>query len=503
MTDIRFQGHGPEQWKGDALLLFLCRGERLDACREIDTAAPWLTIAPAGRDVTGDADAVSVLYGHPSCPVPRVVVAGLGERAALTPDKVRKAAAQALGRCRELGLGSVVLPVPMLAGLAAPQMSVSRLLEESVCGALLGLYRFTQLKTATDGDKPGVQWLAVACNEEYIPDDMHTAARRGERDADAVARARDLANMPPNLLYPAALADKARELAARHGFSCTVLDRAALEELGCGCLLAVGSGSVREPRLIVLEHAPRGHEEEAPLAFIGKGLTFDSGGICIKPPQNMHTMKSDMSGAAAVLSTLCAVADEELPRRVVGILTSAENMPSGSAMRPGDVVRSLNGATVEILNTDAEGRLALCDAMTYAQRRFRPSVMVDIATLTGACAVALGQEIAGLFTDDAALAHAIMSHGAAAGETFWQLPLWSGYGDNLKSDVADISHMGPREGGAIHAALFLKFFVEEGVRWAHLDIAGTDWIFKKTPLCPVGAAGYGVRTLLELARNGI
>lgn len=501
--DIRFQGHGPAQWKADALLLFMCEGEQPAACKDIDEVVPWLTIAPATRDVTGAAEEVAVVYGHPSCPVPRVVAVGLGKRAELTLDSVRKAAAQALARCRALGLTSVLLPAPMLAQLAGPQLPLTRLTEESVFGALLGLYAFTALKSPAPEDKPAPQWLAVACDEEYIPDDLHAAARRGERAAEAVARARDLANMPPNLLYPAALAEKAQEWARQYGLACTVLDKAALEELGCHCLLAVGAGSVREPRLIVLEHAPQGHEEEAPLVLIGKGLTFDSGGICIKPPQNMHTMKSDMSGAAAVLSVLCAAAEEDVPRRVVGILTSAENMPSGSAMRPGDVVRALNGKTVEILNTDAEGRLALCDAMTYAQREFAPAAVVDIATLTGACAVALGQEVAGLFTDDAALAHSILSRGAAAGENFWQLPLWAHYQENLKSEVADISHMGPREGGAIHAALFLKYFVEEGVRWAHLDIAGTDWTFKKTPLCPVGAAGFGVRTLLELARGGV
>ena len=265
----------------------------------------------------------------------------------------------------------------------------------------------------------------------------------------------------------------------------------------------MGQGSARPPRLIVLEHAPEGHEQEKPLVLVGKGITFDTGGICLKPAANMHAMKGDMSGAAAVLATLVACAGDELPRRVVGIMACAENMPGGNAMRPGDVVRAASGDTVEIQNTDAEGRLALCDALDYAQKQWTPAAVVDIATLTGACAVALGTQVAGLFCDDDALAEHIRAAGAVGGENYWPLPLWKGYEDNLKSEVADICHMGPREGGAIHAALFLKHFVREGVRWAHLDIAGVDWATKKTALCPVGSTGFGARTLLELARGGV
>ncbi|MDD2967542.1 MAG: leucyl aminopeptidase [Desulfovibrionaceae bacterium] len=499
--DIRFQGHGPAQWKADAMLLFICKGEDpAAACKEIEEMAPWLFIAPAVRDFTATSGAVAVFHGHPSLAVPRVVAVGLGERSAVDAAAVRKAAAKAVERCRELGLVSALIPVTMLQNLSA---SFVPLLEESVCGALLGQYRYTALRSLTADEKPDVQWLALACNEEYVPDDVHKAARKGERDARAVMRARDLANTPPNILYPAALAEQACAWGREFGLRTTVLDKAALEEAGCHCLLAVGEGSAREARMIILEHCPKGHEDDAPLVFIGKGITFDTGGICIKPPQNMHTMKSDMSGAAAVLAAMTALAEEECPRRVIGMLPCAENMPGGKAMRPGDVVRACNGKSVEILNTDAEGRLALCDAIAYAEKTFQPAVIVDIATLTGACMVALGQEVAGLFTDDAALAHAILSRGAAVGENFWQLPLWQGYEENLKSDVADIAHMGPREGGAIHAALFLKYFVEATVRWAHLDIAGTDWVFKKTALSPVGAVGYGTRTLIELARTGV
>ena len=254
---------------------------------------------------------------------------------------------------------------------------------------------------------------------------------------------------------------------------------------------------------MALEHAPKGHEQDKPLILVGKGITFDSGGISLKPAANMQQMKCDMTGAAAVLAAIAALAEEDAPRRVIGLLACAENMPDGKATRPGDVVRAASGDTVEITNTDAEGRLVLCDALAYAQKHWTPAAMVDIATLTGACAVALGTELAGLFCDDADLAERISAAGGVGGENYWPLPLWQPYAEQLKSEVADICHTGPREGGAINAALFLKHFVREGVRWAHLDIAGVDWNAKKTPLCPVGASGFGARTLLELARGGV
>ncbi|MBO4300005.1 MAG: leucyl aminopeptidase family protein, partial [Desulfovibrio sp.] len=254
-------------------------------------------------------------------------------------------------------------------------------------------------------------------------------------------------------------------------------------------------------RFIVLEYAPAGHENESPLIFLGKGITFDSGGICLKPPANMHQMKADMTGAAVVLATLAALTEEKIPQRVVGLMSCADNMPGGSAMRPGDVVRAANGDTVEIQNTDAEGRLALCDALVYAQKHWEPSALIDIATLTGACSVALGSQLAGLFSDDADLAERLRAAGGPSGEYYWPLPLWKPYAELLKSEVADICHMGPREGGAINAALFLQHFVKEGVRWAHLDIAGVDWTDKATPMTPIGPTAFGTRTLINLARG--
>jgi len=498
--DIRFQNLGPAQWKAAVMLAPVCEGESLPGQPELDVAAPWLAVAPALRDFKGKKDELALLHGHPDLAIPRVMAVGLGSREKVDASTLRKAVAAAVQRCHSLGLESILLPEPCLSRLPGGR---ERLVEECVYAARLALYSFTALKKPAEDEPPAPQWLAIGFDGEQVPDAAHAAARRGERTATAVARARDLANMPGNMLYPEIMAERAVELAREAGFTCTVLDTEDLAREGMHALLAVGQGSARPPRLIVLEYAPQGHEQEKPLILIGKGITFDSGGISIKPSSNMHQMKCDMSGAAAVLAAVTALAEEETPRRVVGLLACAENMPDGAAARPGDVVRAANGDTVEIVNTDAEGRLVLCDALVYAQKMWTPAAMIDVATLTGACMVALGTGLAGLFTDDDDLAERIVAAGGMGGEHYWRLPLWQEYADKLKSDIADICHAGPREGGAITAALFLKNFVRDGMRWAHLDIAGVDWNAKKTPLCPTGAAGFAARTLLELARGGV
>lgn len=499
--EIRFQNLGAEHWKADIILAFSCAGDNpVEANPELDKVCPWVAIAPALRDFSAKEGNMCLLHGHPDLNVPRALICGLGPREELTPEILRKAVAAAIQKCATLGVESVLLPEPFLARLPG---GTERLLEECVCAALLALYRFTALKTQNDGQGQSLQWLAIGFAGDTVPEGGHAAARRGEIDAEALCLARDLDNMPGNLLYPESLALRATGLAREKGFSCQVLDESALDELGMGCLLAVGRGSVHPPRLIVLEHAPKGHEQEKPLILVGKGITFDSGGLCLKPPANMAQMKCDMSGAAAVLAVVSAVAAEMSPRRVVGILACAENMPDGKAYRPGDVLTAANSETVEVTNTDAEGRLALCDALIYAQKNWTPAAIIDIATLTGACAVALGNELAGLFCDDDDLAGRVSAFGQASGENFWRLPLWSPYSESLKSEVADIRNTGPREGGAITAALFLRHFIRAGELWAHLDIAGVDWNAKKTPLCPEGASGFGVRTLLEIARGGI
>jgi len=500
-VDIRFQAGGPAAWQADIALLFVCReDDPADRRQELAQAAPWFTIAPGLRDFRGEKDERLLLYGLPDLPLPRLIITGLGPRGECTLDVFRLAVAGAVRQCKDLGLASILLPAPCLDRLPG---GGPRLLEEAVFAACTGLYNSKKWQKRPDEEKPDPAWLAIGFAEDFVPDDARTMARRGEHSACGLALARDLTNMPPNLLSPAALAAQAEELATRHKMRCEILDQAQIKAQGMGALLAIGAGSANEPRLVVLEYCPQGCEGQKPLTLVGKGLCFDSGGLSLKPALDMHHMKGDMGGAAAILGALEAIALDAVPRRVAAVLACAENMPGGNAARPGDVVTTLAGLNVEILNTDAEGRMALCDALCYAQRRFAPEVLVDVATLTGACAVALGSQIAGLFCTDAALTEHIRALGASVSEHVWPMPIWEPYKELLKSEVADLANIGPREGGAINAAVFLKQFVEKDVRWAHIDMAGTDRTEKANALAPKGGSGFGVRLLAELARTTI
>jgi leucyl aminopeptidase len=324
--------------------------------------------------------------------------------------------------------------------------------------------------------------------------------RRGARWAEGTCFARDLSNTPGQDLTPELLAGHARDVARQTGARVQVFGVPQMERLGMGALLAVGRGSVHPPRFIVLERAPaaaipkRGRVPT--VVVVGKGITFDTGGISIKPRENMHKMKYDMSGAAAVLGLFSALPTLELPFRVVGLIASAENMPGGRALKPGDIVRALDGTTIEVTNTDAEGRLVLADALAYA-RRYEPDAVVDLATLTGAVSIALGNLAAGLFGNDEDLTAELAAAAGLSGERLWPLPTWDEYAADMKSDVADlVNSSGGREGGAILGAVFLKHFAR-GMRWAHLDIASTAWTGTDRPHEPRGPTGFGVRLLLE------
>lgn len=471
-------------------------------CPALREAAPWLADNPALADVSGAADEVWVMYGGPRAEVSRVLLAGLGrpgeaETGDLLADAVRRAAGAAARRCRELGLVEMGVVIPVLE--ETEPSGLPRLVEETVCGVLLGLYRQTEWKTRLPSDPPELPdpLRLVLLAAEEVSEPVREAARRGQAAAEAVILARNLINGPANQVTPAYMAAEARRVARRRHQRCEVLEPDQLE--GMGAFRAVAAGSAAEAQLIVLEHAPEGHEEENPLVVVGKGLTFDSGGISLKPAAGMEAMKGDMSGAAAVLGLFDALGALGVPRRVVGILPCTENMPGGRACRPGDVVTTLSGRTVEIVNTDAEGRLVLCDALTYAQQRWTPSLLLDAATLTGACVVALGGEVAGLFASSPELAERIQKAGRAVGEAYWPLPLEQRYFEALKSETADFANAGSREGGACSAAIFLKQFIREGVPWAHLDIAGPAFAKQKSARRPAGASGFAVRTFLELA----
>lgn len=493
--DIKLVDASSESWKAQVIIAPVCEGENLcEKNPELEKACPWLAIAPALRDFHAEKGEIGIFYGHPELALPRVMCLGLGKREEVTPGRLRDAFASASRKCESLKLENALVSISFLTGFNG---GVLRLVEECVYAFMLGLYDFS-LKSEKKGQY--LKELQLAAVEE--DGEIAQAVNRAETSAWAIALARDLDNLPGNMLYPELLALRANELALAHGFKCEIFDRERLEELGAGCLLAVGQGSSHPPRLIELEYCSPGHEKDRPLVLVGKGITFDSGGLCLKPPASMNQMKCDMSGAAACLATIAGAARSKLEIRLAAILPCAENMPDGGAYRPGDVLTSLDGQTVEVINTDAEGRLGLADALSYACKNYEPCAIIDIATLTGACAVALGKELAGLFSDDEKLAALIASIGEVVGENYWRLPLWHGYEDSLKSKIADISHTASREGGAITAALFLKNFVKSDFAWAHLDIAGVDWQSKGTAMCPEGATGFGTRTLLEIARRG-
>jgi leucyl aminopeptidase len=416
----------------------------------------------------------------------RVVVAGLGPRAETTAEVVRRAAAAGLRRARDLGARIVA------AELLGDRVPVRQRAQAVVEGALLGTYSFERYKKEK-ADRV-VEELRIADGDGRRGRDVAEGVRRGEAFARATAFARDLINAPANELSPTDLARAATQLAKDKRLAVHVYDRAECRRLGMGAFLGVAAGSAEPPRFIHLTYAPSGRKRRR-VALIGKGVTFDSGGLDLKTSEGMLRMKYDMAGAAAVLGIMGAVADLKLPVEVHGLVAATENMPSGTATRPGDILRAMNGTTIEIGNTDAEGRLTLADALCYAAARVKPDEVVDMATLTGACVVALGPLCAGLMANDPALAKRLLAAAEDAGEHLWQLPLIDEYREHLKSDVADLNNVGPRGGGAITAGLFLKEFAGD-MAWAHLDIAGPAFTEKDLPLAPKGATGAAVRTIL-------
>jgi leucyl aminopeptidase len=415
----------------------------------------------------------------------RLLLVGLGRTAELTDHRMRLVAGQAARRARELEAGTLALAVPREATPERAQAIAE--------GVVLGHYRFSAYRS--EGVKAPLSRAILVAPERDASKRLSAAVARGARWGEAVALARDLASTPGEDLPPEGLAARATEIAKGAGARIRVLRVPQLERLGAGALLAVGRGSPHPPCMIVLERGPAGGGKIPTVALIGKGVTFDTGGISIKPREGMNKMKYDLSGGAAVLAVFSALDTLSLRARVVGIVPAAENMPDGRAFKPGDVLRPIGGVTVEVTNTDAEGRLLLADALGYA-RTFAPDVVIDLATLTGAISVALGTLAAGLFTDDDALAAALTAAGETQGERLWRMPLWDDYAAELKSDTADLVNSAAPQGAAILAAVFLKRFAR-GLRWAHLDIASTGWTVADRPHEPRGPTGFGVRLLLE------
>jgi leucyl aminopeptidase len=435
-------------------------------------------------DFTGKLGETSLLYGQERLGAPRLLLVGLGEGERFTPERLRRAAATAARRARALKLREAALLLPAL-----PEGGARAAARAAAEGAGLGLYRFDRHKSGAQNHELETFWLVA---DEQDLGEATEGAEVGQKAARGAMLARDLANEPSNVATPEYLAGQAREIAERHGMQVTVLDRAGIEEEGLTGLATVGRSATNEPRFIVLEHRKGG--DAAPVVLIGKAVTFDSGGISIKPSSGMEDMKFDMSGGAAVLGAMEAVGALDLPLNVVALVPATENLPGGDAFKPGDVLVMHSGKTVEIVTTDAEGRLILADALSYA-RRYEPAAVVDCATLTGACHVALGDHASGLMGNDEDLIAEVQTAGEAAWERAWPLPLFDEYTEQTKGDTADLKNSGGRYGGALTAGAFLKEFAD--YPWAHLDIAGTAYGKKGNAYTAKGATGAPARLLVE------
>ncbi len=430
----------------------------------------------------------------------RILLVGLGERKKFQGDRLRQAVGKGAALLRDAGAKSIAM---LLIGansrppLPAPREEAQIITE----GALLGLYRFGVYKTDGEDRKKQIGRIVLldppARSNARRLIELEEGIRIGRIVSDAANFVRDLGNHPSNVVTPSRLAEEAKRIASEFGLRCTVLERDEMEKLGMGALVAVARGTQEPPKFIVLEYRRGG--AAAPIVLVGKSITFDSGGISLKSAEKMEHMKCDMAGGATVLGTIAAAAKLGLPLNLVGILPATDNMPSGTAVHPGDVVKTMSGKTVEIINTDAEGRLCLADALTYAAR-YKPALMIDLATLTSACVVALGHHAIGLMGTAPILIEKVKRSGEATGERVWELPLWDEYREQIKSEVADMKNVGGRPGGSITAGVFLKEFVQNHP-WIHLDIAGTSLLEESRPYIPKGASGIGLRLLVHLLSN--
>jgi leucyl aminopeptidase len=435
---------------------------------------------------------ISYVHTGGKIPAERVLVVGLGphrhgEKARGDAEPLRRAAAAAVRRARDLNAGSVAVFMPP-DGLS-PRERAQAVVE----GALLGTYRFD--KYLKEKNPRAVRALTVLEPDRRGAAGAREGVRLGRIWAEATCLTRDLVNEPANVVTPTFLARRATEIAREGGLKLRVLERAECARMGMGAYVGVAQGSEEPPKFIHLSYVPAGRARRR-VVIIGKGITFDSGGLDLKTADGMLRMKDDMAGAAAVLGLFHALPKLKPPVEVHGLIAATENMPSGTAQRPGDVVRAMNGLTVEIGNTDAEGRLTLADALSYAVRHVKPDEMIDMATLTGAVVIALGQGVSGMMASNDALAARVLAAADGAGERMWRLPLHDEYKEGLKSDVADLNNISSQRGaGAIVAALFMREFTA-GVPWAHLDIAGTAFTERELPLGPKGGTGVTVRTLL-------
>lgn len=478
----------------DALVLMHCDGENLsphDGVVLDNLLGGALVELLRTKEFEGKTNDLVLFHTQGKVPAKRLILVGLGKKRDLGLDHLRQAMGHVVKRVRQAKANSFTVILPNVSISGGSDLDMSQVMVE---GAILGSYQFTAYRSDIQTGKAGLAMTILASSKSQLHE-LTEGIRRGVATAEATVFVRDLCNHPSNVMTPTKIASEAKAVAAEARVSVKILEQRDMEKLGMGALLGVAKGSHEPPKFIILQYHGAKKAADRPVVLVGKTITFDTGGISLKPAENMEQMKADMTGGAEVLATVRAAARLRLPLDLVGILPVAENMPGGRAMRPGDVVKTLSGKTVEVQNTDAEGRLILSDGLAYAAR-FKPAALIDIATLTGACVVALGQFAIGMFGTDSHLKEAIRDAGLRAGERVWEMPLWEEYFEQLRSDVADMRNIGGRGGGMITAALFLSKFVSD-CPWVHLDIASTDWSDRERAYIPKGPTGIGTRLLIQ------
>jgi leucyl aminopeptidase len=474
---------------GAAVVGVLEDGKLTPAAAELDRRSGGaLKRAIAAGRFTGKKDELLAVLAPANLALTSIVLAGLGKPSAITAAQLQALGGRLIAHLNGAGEKDAAVLIDKFEGGGDPADAAANI----AYGARLRSYRFDRYRTKEKPEnKPTLTRLAVLSAKSR---EAKRAFEKLDKIADGVFLTRDLVSEPANIIYPETLAARAKGLAAL-GVGVEILDEKKMKKLGMGSLLGVGQGSVRPPRLVIMQWKGNPKAKDAPLAIIGKGVTFDTGGISIKPAAGMEDMKWDMAGAGVVIGLMKALAGRKAKVNVVGLVGLVENMPSGTAQRPGDIVTSMSGQTIEVLNTDAEGRLVLADVLWYCQDRFKPRFMIDLATLTGAIIIALGHEHAGLFSNNDELAERLAAAGKSVGEPVWRMPLADAYDRQIDSDAADVKNIsGGRDAGSITAAQFLQRFVNK-TPWAHLDIAGTAWSKKDAPTVPKGATAFGVRLL--------
>lgn len=478
----------------EVLVLLLCEGDGLseqDAASVDKTMGGALSDLLKSKEFEGKPAELVLLHTQRKISAKRVLLVGLGKKASLGLDTIRQAMGHTVKRVKQAKAASFTVAIPAAVPADSTAIEIAQAMTE---GAILGGYQFTAYRSnETPGHDVKTMTLLTSHQSDMRP--LSEGVRRGTAAGEATVFVRDLCNHPSNIMTPTKVAQEAKVVAREAGVSLKILEQKDMEKLSMGALLGVARGSHEPPKFIILEYRGSRKKEDRPVVLVGKTITFDTGGISLKPAENMEHMKADMTGGAEVLAAVRAAARLKLPLNLVGILPATENMPGGRAMKPGDIVKTLSGKTVEVQNTDAEGRLILSDGLAYAAR-YKPAVLIDIATLTGACIVALGQFAIGMFGTDDRLKESMRKAGLRAGERVWEMPLWEEYFEQLKSDVADMRNIGGRGGGMITAALFLSKFAGE-FPWIHLDIASTDWSERERAYIPKGPTGIGTRLLIQ------